>query len=86
MTDYPPERNGREQFERRQIAQDRDCSRTLQLAKSDAQYVVNSLIDTGIVEPLPETERFFHRPTERTFRSTLCLAFYHRGWLAGLDD
>lgn len=86
MTDYPPERNGYEQFERRQLAQDRDCIGTLQLAASDAQYVVDSLVDAGIVEPLPQTKRLVHRPTDRTFRSSICLAFFHRGWLAGLDN
>jgi hypothetical protein len=86
MTDYPPENDGYEQFERRQLAQDRDCITTLQLAESDAQYVVESLVDAGIVEPLSQAKRFVHRPTDRIFRSSVCLAHFHRGWLAGLDD
>ncbi|WP_257300612.1 hypothetical protein [Haloarchaeobius sp. FL176] len=85
MTDYPPERGSYEQFERRQLAQDRDCIRPLQLAESDAQYVVNSLIDAGVVEPLPRAKQFVHRPTDRTFRSAICLAYFHRGWLAGFE-
>lgn len=86
MTGYPPERDGYEQFERRQLAQDRDSIRTLQLAESDAQHVVKSLIDAGVVEPLPETEQYIHRPTDRSIRSAICLAYFHRGWLAGLGD
>ncbi|WP_435362328.1 hypothetical protein [Haloarchaeobius sp. DFWS5] len=85
MTSHPYESDGHEQFERRQLARDRDHSTALQIAESDARHIVTDLVDAGIVAPNPETQQFRHRPTGEVFRSCICLAYFHRGWLAGVD-
>ena len=73
-------------FERWPLAQDRDCNRTLQLAEPDTGYVLETLIDASIVEPLRLPKRFVHRLTDRTFRSAIYLPYFHPCRLAKIDD
>lgn len=67
-------------------AQDPTCIRSLQLADSDARYVVNSFIGVRIVETPTESEQFIRCQTDQTFRSQIWLAYFHRGCRDGMDS
>ena len=73
-----------EQFERRQIAQDRD-NRRVQTADVDefrARAIVQDLRSDGIVVAVPEDQCLVHRPSGEKFDSDTALINFHRGWKA----
>jgi len=71
-----------EQFERRQLAQDRD-NREVQTADVDesrARTIVQDLRAADIVVAVPEDQFLIHRPSGERFRSDTALVHFHRGW------
>ncbi|MDQ2075038.1 hypothetical protein RBH20_21195 [Haloarcula sp. H-GB4] len=77
-----------ERFEREQIAKDCDRRRpdTVEIDEPRACEVVTSLIDEGVVEPIPEQAVLQHVPSRRCFDSDLALAYFHKGWEAGIEE
>lgn len=51
-----------------------------------AERIVTDLVEAGYVDPLPEIDRFIHRPTNERFRSAIRLTAYHQGWVAAQLD
>jgi len=76
-----------EQFEKEQLAQDRDAASvaTADVDDATARSLVDELIDADIVTPVPEDRVLVHEPSGTTFDSTTQLAVFHRGWTAGRD-
>ncbi|OYR71019.1 hypothetical protein DJ71_20665 [Halorubrum sp. E3] len=76
-----------EQFEKEQLAQDRDAARvnTADVDDKTAQHLVNDLVDADVVTPVLEDQVLAHEPSGTTFDSTTQLAVFHRGWTAGRD-
>mgnify|MGYP000722412546 CR=1 FL=1 len=76
-----------EQFEKEQLAQDRDATSvdTADVDDPTAQRLVNDLVDADVVTPVPENRVLVHEPSGAAFDSTTQLAVYHRGWTAGRD-
>ncbi|POG54216.1 hypothetical protein [Haloferax marisrubri] len=76
-----------EQFEKEQLAQDRDTASvaTTDVDDATARSLVDDLIDADIVTPVPEDHVLVHEPSGTTFDSTTQLAIFHRGWTAGRD-
>ncbi|WP_115864232.1 hypothetical protein [Halorussus litoreus] len=76
-----------EQFEKAQLAQDRDAAGvdTADINDSTAQRLVSDLVDADVVTPVPEDQVLVHEPSSTTFDSTTQLAVFHRGWMAGRD-
>ena len=74
-----------EQFEKEQLAQDRDAARvdTADIDDATAQHVINDLIDADVVTPVPEDRVLVHEPSGTSFDSATQLAVFHRGWTAG---
>lgn len=70
------------QFERRQLAQDRDrrAKRTSDLTSSEVREVVEDLIEAGTVTVDSEMRRLIHCPTGVAFTSRSALAHFHLGW------
>ncbi|EMA25233.1 hypothetical protein [Haloarcula argentinensis] len=77
-----------ERFEREQIAQDRDRQRpdTIEIDEPRGRDVVNSLLDEGVVEPIPEQEVLQHVPSGQCFNSDTALVYFHKGWVAGTEE
>ena len=73
-----------EQFEKEQLAQDRDAARvdTTDIDDAMAQNLVNNLIDADVVTPVSEDQVLIHEPSGAAFDSTTQLAVFHRGWAA----
>ena len=76
-----------EQFEKEQLAQDRDAARvdTADVDDATARSLVEDLIDADVVTPVPEDQVLVHEPSGTTFDSTTQLAVFHRGWTTGRD-
>ncbi|WP_251344717.1 hypothetical protein [Haloplanus halophilus] len=76
-----------EQFEKEQLAQDRDAARvdTADVNNTTARSLVDDLIDADVVTPVPEDQVLVHEPSGNAFDSTAQLAVFHRGWTAGRD-
>ena len=76
-----------EQFEKAQLAQDRDAALvdTADIDDTTAQRLVNDLVDADIVTPVPGDRVLVHEPSGTTFDSTTQLAVFHRGWTVGRD-
>jgi len=76
-----------EQFEKEQLAQDRDATSvdTADIDDATAQRLVNDLVDADVVTPVPEDHVLVHEPSGTAFDSTTQLAVFHRGWTAGRD-
>ena len=76
-----------EQFEKEQLAQDRDATSvdTADIDDATAQHLVNDLVDADVVTPVPEDQILVHEPSGTAFDSTTQLAVFHRGWTAGRD-
>jgi len=76
-----------EQFEKEQLAQDRDATSvdTADVDDATAQNLVNDLIDADVVTLVPEDHVLVHEPSGTAFDSTTQLAVFHRGWTAGRD-
>ena len=76
-----------EQFEKEQIAQDRDAASlaTADVDDATARSLVDDLIDADVVTTVPEDQVLVHEPSGTTFDSTTQLAVFHRGWTAGRD-
>ena len=76
-----------EQFEKEQLAQDRDATSvdTADIDVATAQRLVNDLVDADVVTPVPEDHVLVHEPSGTTFDSSTQLAVFHRGWTAGRD-
>ena len=76
-----------EQFEKEQLAQDRDATSvdTADIDDATAQRLVNDLVDADVITPVPENRVLVHEPSGAAFDSTTQLAVYHRGWTAGRD-
>ena len=74
-----------EQFEKALLAQDRDAAGvdTADIDDTTAQNLINDLVDTAVVTPVPEDHVLVHKPSSTTFDSTTQLAAFHRGWTAG---
>jgi len=77
-----------ERFEREQIAQDRDRQRpdTVEIDEPRSREVVTSLLEAGVVEPIPEQEALQHVPSGKCFDSDLALVYFHEGWEAGNEE
>ena len=79
-----------EQFERTQLAQDRDVAGvdTADVDDETAQYLVSELIDADIVTAVPEDRVLIHEPSGTAFDLTTQLVVFHRGWTAarGADE
>ncbi|QSG13486.1 Uncharacterized protein HSBGL_4072 (plasmid) [Halapricum desulfuricans] len=77
-----------EQFEKEQLAQDRDAAGvdTADIDDATAQNLVNDLIDADVVTPVPEDQILVHEPSGWAFDSATLLAVFHRGWTAGRED
>jgi hypothetical protein len=76
-----------EQFEKEQLAQDRDATSVDMADIDDAsvQRLVNDLVDAAVVTPVPEDHVLVHEPSGTAFDSSTQLAVFHRGWTAGRD-
>mgnify|MGYP006280155797 CR=1 FL=1 len=76
-----------EQFEKEQLAQDRDAAGVDKADVNDAtaRRLVDDLIDADIVTPVPEDRVLVHEPSGTPFDSPRQLAVFHRGWTAGRD-
>jgi hypothetical protein len=77
-----------ERFERRQLARDRDANQhrgVLTVDKSQARQRVDALLDTGVVDAVPELELLVHAPSGRRFRSNRALVLFHEGWQSHPD-
>jgi hypothetical protein len=76
-----------EQFEKEQLAQDRDAARvdTADIDDTTAQNLVSNLVEAAVVTPVPEDQVLVHEPSGTTFDSSTQLAVFHRGWTAGGD-
>ncbi|AEH39269.1 hypothetical protein [Halopiger xanaduensis] len=76
-----------EQFEKEQLAQDRDAAGadTADVDDRTAQNLINDLIDADVVTPVPEDRVLVHEPSGTAFDSSKQLAVFHRGWTAGRD-
>ena len=76
-----------EQFEKEQLAQDRDATSvdTADIDDATAQHLVNDLVDADVVTPVPEDHVLVHEPSGTTFDSTTQLAVFHRSWTVGRD-
>ena len=76
-----------EQFEKEQLAQDRDATSvdTAYIDDTTAQRLVSGLVDADVVTPVPEDQVLVHEPSGTTFDSSTQLAVFHRGWTAGRD-
>ena len=76
-----------EQFEKEQLAQDRDAAGadTADVDDTTALSLVDDLIDADVVTPVPEDRVLVHEPSGTTFDSATQLAVFHRGWTAGRD-
>ena len=76
-----------EQFEKEQLAQDRDVAvvDTADIDDRTAQRLVNDLVDADVVTPVPEDQVLVHEPSGTAFDSSAQLAVFHRGWTAGRD-
>jgi hypothetical protein len=76
-----------EQFEKEQLAQDRDVAGvdTADVDDRTARRLVSDLVDADIVIPVPEDRVLVHEPNGTAFDSTTQLAVFHRGWTAGRD-
>ncbi|MDS0478324.1 hypothetical protein [Natrinema sp. 1APR25-10V2] len=76
-----------EQFEKAQLAQDRDAAGidTADVDDATAQSLVNNLVDADVVTPVPEDQILVHEPSGTTFDSSTQLAVFHRGWTAACN-
>ncbi len=76
-----------EQFEKAQLAQDRDAARvdTADIDDVTAQRLINDLVNGDIVTRVPQDQVLVHEPSDTAFDSTTQLAVFHRGWTAGRD-
>jgi hypothetical protein len=76
-----------EQFEKAQLAQDRDAASvdTADIDDATAQNLVNELVDADVVTPVPEDQGLVHEPSGTAFDSTMQFAVFHRGWTAARD-
>ena len=76
-----------EQFEKEQLAQDRDAIGvdTADVDDATAQNLVTDLVDADVITPVPEDYVLVHEPSGTAFDSTTQLAVFHRGWTAGRD-
>ncbi|WP_058827880.1 hypothetical protein [Haloferax sp. Q22] len=76
-----------EQFEKAQLAQDRDAGSvdTADVDDMTARGLVDDLIDADVVTPVPDERILVHEPSGTAFDSTTQLAVFHRGWTAGRD-
>jgi len=76
-----------EQFEKEQLAQDRDAAGvdTADVDDATAQRLVSDLVDADVVTPIPEDQVLVHGPSGTAFDSSTQLAVFHRGWTAGRD-
>jgi len=76
-----------EQFEKEQLAQDRDAAGvdTADIDDVTAQNLVNDPVDADVVTPVPEDRILVHEPSGTAFDSTTHLAVFHRGWTADRD-
>jgi len=76
-----------EQFEKEQLAQDRDAAGidTADVDDATAQNLVNNLVDADVVTPVPEDQILVHEPSGTAFDSTTQLAVFHRGWKAACN-
>ncbi|SEQ01616.1 hypothetical protein [Natrinema salaciae] len=76
-----------EQFEKAQLAQDRDTAGVDTAAVDDAtaQRQVSDLADADVVTPVPEDRILVHEPSGTAFDSSTQLAVFHRGWTARCD-
>ncbi|WP_148416353.1 hypothetical protein [Haloferax sp. KTX1] len=76
-----------EQFEKEQLAQDRDATGvdTADVDDRTAQNLINDLVDADVVTPVPEDQVLVHEPSGTAFDSSTQLAVFHRGWTAARD-
>ena len=74
-----------EQFEKEQLAQDRDAASvaTADVDDATARSLVDDLINADIVTPVPKDRVLVHEPSGTAFDSSTQLAVFHRGWTAG---
>jgi len=70
-----------EQFEKAQLAQDRDAAGvdTADIDDATARSLIDDLVDANVVTPVPEDQVLVHEPSGTAFDSPTQLAVYHRG-------
>jgi len=70
-----------EQFEKAQLAQDRDAAGvdTADIDDATARSLIDDLVDADLVTPVPEDRVLVHEPSGTAFDSPTQLAVYHRG-------
>ena len=70
-----------EQFEKAQLAQDRDAAGvdTADIDDATARSLIDDLVDADLVTPVPEDQVLVHEPSGTAFDSPTQLAVYHRG-------
>jgi hypothetical protein len=78
----------REQFERRQIAQDQDNRpvQTTDVDESRARQIVKDHRAAGIVVAVPEDQCLVHQLSGERFDSDTALVYFHRGWGAVTEE
>lgn len=75
-----------EQFERRQLATDRDTGpNPLCIDESLAHDLVENLRAEGVVEVVPVEQLLAHSPSGEVFESNQALAYFHAGWEAASE-
>ena len=77
----------RDRFEAELLARDRDAisSSTADIGQYAARKLVNDLVDSGLVFPVPEERLLVHDPSGEAFESITQLAVFHRGWTAASE-
>jgi len=70
-----------EQFEKAQLAQDRDAAGVdaADMDDATARSLIDDLVDADLVTPVPEDQVLVHEPSGTAFDSPTQLAVYHRG-------
>ena len=84
MPDFDPHDDtsaDHEQFEKAQLAQDRDAAGvdTADIDDATARSLIDDLVDANVVTPVPEDQVLVHEPSGTAFDSPTQLAVYHRG-------
>ena len=76
-----------ERFEAERFAQDHGAEHVVvaDVEDREAHLLVNTLVDDGLVTPVPNERVLVHEPSDVAFNSIVQLAVFHRGWTAALD-
>jgi hypothetical protein len=74
-------------FEAERVAQDRDRSQTETADIDDrtVRQIVEDLVETGTIRPIPDEQVLVHEPSGEVFDSSLQVVVFHCGWSAACD-